>query len=64
MTDLEEKRKAYKEAQVALLEAVTAYEMARLVMPERLAYVKAQTIRNRAWEAYIEAGGSGRDVVF
>ena len=64
MTDLEEKRKAYKEAQVALLEAVTAYEMARLVMPERLAYVKTQTIRNRAWEAYIEAGGSGRDVVF
>ena len=41
MTDLEEKRKAYKEAQEAFVEAETAYEMARLVMPERLAYVKA-----------------------
>ena len=58
MTDLEEKRKAYEEAQSAFLKAETDYEYARETMPERLVYIKTQTIRNRAWEAYIKAGGS------
>lgn len=57
MKDLEEKEKAYKEAQLAYEKAQTDYENAREVMPERLAWIEAQRIRNRAWEAYIKAGG-------
>ena len=57
MTDLEEKERVYKEAQAICEKAETDYNNAREVMPERLAYTKAQTTRNRAWEAYIKAGG-------
>ncbi|KKN16953.1 hypothetical protein LCGC14_0970700 [marine sediment metagenome] len=57
VTDLEEKKKAYREAQAICGKAEADYNKAREVMPERLAYSKAQTIRNLAWEAFIKAGG-------
>lgn len=57
MTDLEEKEKVFREAQIACDKAEAEYYMVWDVLPERLAWSKAQTIRNRAWIAYIKAGG-------
>ena len=56
MTDLEEKERAYKEAQATCEKAKAEYNKVWNALPERLAWSKAQTIRNRAWEAYIKAG--------
>jgi len=57
MTDLEEKEKAYKEAQETCEKAEAEYTRVWDTLPERLDWSKAQVIRNQLWEAYIRAGG-------
>lgn len=53
MTDLEEKERAYIEAQITYEKALDDFEKAMEIMPERLACVKARIIRDRAREAFI-----------
>ena len=49
--------KEYEKTQAAYEKAQIDFVCARKIMPERLACVKARTIRNQAWDAYIKAGG-------